>query len=405
PVATGVYNFGDGTSVNGLDASHTYITAGVWDIQLTVTSPDGCVDDTTMVALIESVDSPTVLFTSDTLSGCMPLAVQFTNNTDPNYVGSCAWDFGDGGVGAVCDPLYTFTAAGVYTVTLTVTTPWGCTGDATIIDMITVYQLPTPSFTAEPDSGCYPLEVTFSNTTAGIAQDGCYWTFGDGAIGAPCDPVYVYPEAGVYNVSLAVISPEGCHADTLYPQLITVFDHPVAHFGFGPQPTDFFEPQIMFFDSSSADAILWDWAFGEGGILGTSTVPDPTLEFPGENGGEYPVTLIVTNSNGCMDTTTRIVVIDGYFSVFVPNSFTPDDDGVNDLFLPAVKDQDPQTHHFAVYDRWGERIFETSDATHPWDGTVGGSKAKEDVYVWQVESTSVVDGKRRMFLGHVSLLR
>ena len=101
-----------------------------------------------------------------------------------------------------------------------------------------------------------------------------------------------------------------------------------------------------------------------------------------------------------MDTTTRIVVIDGYFSVFVPNSFTPDDDGVNDLFLPAVKDQDPQTHHFAVYDRWGERIFETSDATHPWDGTVGGSKAKEDVYVWQVESTSVVDGKRRMFLVH-----
>lgn len=405
PVASGVYVFGDGATANTLDAGHTYTTAGVWDIQFTVTSPDGCVDDTTMTALIESVDAPTVLFTSDTLAGCMPFEVSFTNNTDPAYVGSCAWDFGDGGTAATCDPTYVFETAGIYSVILTVTTPWGCTGDTTIADMITVYALPVPVFTAEPDSGCYPLEVTFTNTTAGVAPDGCAWTFGDGAIGAPCDPTYTYPEPGVYDVSLTVTTPEGCVADTLYSQYITVFDHPVSNFTFGPQPTDVFETEIQFVNTSSQDAILWDWAFGADGVLGTSTVPDPTLTFPGEDRYDYPVTLVVTNSNGCVDTTTQIVVIGGYFSVYVPNTFTPDGDGVNDMFMPVVKDQDPNDHTFAVYDRWGERIFETSDAQVAWDGTLGGSQAKEDVYVWQVESRSVVDGKRRMFLGHVTLLR
>ncbi|MEO8588554.1 MAG: PKD domain-containing protein, partial [Flavobacteriales bacterium] len=405
PVASGVYDFGDGFTGNTLNAGHTYTTAGVWDIELTVTSPDGCVDDTTMVALIQSVDAPTVLFTTDTLDGCSPLTVNFTNNTDPAYVGSCDWIFGDGGTAALCDPTYVYAIPGTYSVTLTVSTPWGCSGDTTLTDLITVYGHPVPTFTAEPDSGCYPLEVTFTNPTTGIVPDGCAWTFGDGGIGAPCDPVYTYEEPGVYDVSLRVTSPEGCLGDTLIQQVITVFDHPSASFTFGPQPTDVFEPDIFFVNASSQDVILWDWAFGPGGILGTDSVPDPMLTFPGEDRGEYPVTLIVTNANGCMDTTTLVVVIDGYFSVFVPNTFTPDGDGVNDMFLPVVKDQDPASHVFAVYDRWGERIFETSDAAEAWDGTLGGSKAKEDVYVWQVESTSVVDGKRRKFLGHVTLLR
>lgn len=405
PVASGVYDFGDGSGAPGLDVTHTYTTAGTWDVQFTVTSPGGCVDDTTMLAIITSVDSPTVLFTSDTTAGCQPLAIQFTNNTDPAYVASCEWSFTGGGTSAICDALHTFTDPGVYTVTLTVTTPWGCSGSATVPDMITVHALPVPSFTAEPDSGCYPLEVMFTNTSTGVVPDGCAWTFGDGAIAAPCDPVYTYDEAGVYDVWLRVTSPEGCLNDTLQPQMITVFDHPVADFGFGPQPTNFYAPQIMFFDSSSADAVLWEWAFGEGGILGVDSVPNPVLTFPGEDSGVYPVQLIVTNAHGCVDTTMRTVLIDGYYTVYVPNTFTPDADGVNDFFMPVLKDYDPGTHMFAVYDRWGERIFETNSATDPWDGTVGGAEAKQDVYVWQVESTSLIDGQRRTFLGHVTLIR
>jgi len=406
PVASGVYDFGDSFSANTLDANHTYTTAGFWDVQFTITSPGGCIDDTTMVALITSVDSPTVLFTADTTYGCSPVMVQFSNNTDPNYVGSCDWVFGDSGTSTDCDPAYAFATPGIYTVTLNVTTPWGCAGSLTVPDMITVYGHPEPTFTLEPDSGCYPLEVVFTNTTTDIiTPDGCAWTFGDGSIGAPCDPTYSYAEPGIYDVSLTVTSPEGCLGDTTYSNVVTVFDHPTSDFTFGPQPTDLFEPEIVFANSSSQDVILWDWAFGTGGILGTSTLTNPELSFPGEDGGEYPVTLIVTNTNGCMDTTTLVVVINGHFSVYVPNTFTPDEDGVNDVFLPVVKDQDPSNHLFAVYDRWGERIFETSDASDPWDGTVGGSEAKQDVYVWQVESTSLIDGQRRMFLGHVTLIR
>lgn len=209
----------------------------------------------------------------------MPLEVSFSNNTNPAYVGSCAWDFGDGGTSsATCDPTYVFETAGIYSVLLTVTTPWGCTGDTTICDMITVYALPVPVFTAEPDSGCYPLEVTFTNTTAGVAPDGCAWTFGDGSIGAPRDPVYTYPEPGVYDVSLTVTTPEGCVADTLLPAV-----HHGVRSPRGPTLTSGHNPRMcsrtgdpVSVNTSSQDAILWDWAFGADGVLGTSTVPNPT---------------------------------------------------------------------------------------------------------------------------------
>jgi PKD repeat protein len=114
--------FGDGGNSPLQNPTYTYDEPGVYDVTLEVTSPDGCVSDTTYEDLIQVFQVPVAAFTADTLEGCMGLQVQFTNTTD-TLTGTCSWDFGDGGTSNVCDPLYTYNTAGLFTVELSVTSP------------------------------------------------------------------------------------------------------------------------------------------------------------------------------------------------------------------------------------------------------------------------------------------
>ena len=405
--ASSSWAFGDGGISLLNDPFHLYTVAGVYDVTLTVTSADGCVDDTTMVALIDAEDSPVVLLSADVYDGCSPLSVQFSNDTDPAMTASCFWDLGNGITSTDCDPQNVYPATGTYTVSLTVTSSWGCTGDTTVSPMITVYGHPYPDFSNVPDSGCYPLEVMFANLTDPAMTASCAWTFGDGGTSTDCDPTYIYADPGVYDVSLTITSPEGCLGDTIFPQLITVFDHPTADFTFYPQPTDVFQTTVLFFDASSEDVVDWDWAFGQFGSLGSATGPSPGFIFPDMNPGEYPVTLIVTNIHGCTDTIAYTVVIDPYFSVFVPNSFTPDGDGVNDNFFPVLMDHDPKQFELTIFDRWGGKVFESTTYEKAWTGGYmnGGDPLPTGVYVWRLVTASIVNHNRKEYIGHVSLLK
>ncbi|MBP7515628.1 MAG: PKD domain-containing protein, partial [Flavobacteriales bacterium] len=363
--------FGDGGSANVCDPSHTYAIADTFSVTLTVTSAAGCTEDTTLSDLIIVYAEPQVSFTTDTVAGCTPLTIHYTNTTPAGQIGSVEWDLGNGTVTDQDDPVGVYTDAGIYSVSLLVTHPLGCSAEVEEDDLITAYGHPVVSFTNQPDSGCYPLEVQFINTTDALFTNECYWSFGNGDSSALCLPTYTYQDPGVYSVSLRVISPQNCDGDTTYTDLITVFDHPEAAFVFGPQPTDYFETYISFFDSSSVDAIEWDWEFGVDGVLGTSQDEFPTLHFPGNDLGTYPVRLIVTNVHTCTDTMIRNVVIDGYYVVYAPNAFTPDGDGVNDLWRPLIKDQEDAEYQLTIFDRWGQEIWASTDPAEGWEGKSG----------------------------------
>ncbi len=397
--------FGDGGSANICDPSHTYAIADTFSVTLTVTSAAGCTEDTTLSDLIIVYAEPQVSFTTDTVAGCTPLTIQYTNTTPAGQVGSVEWDLGNGTVTDQDNPVGVYTDAGTYSVSLLVTHPLGCSAEVEEDDLITAYGHPVVSFTNQPDSGCYPLEVNFINTTDALFTDECYWSFGNGDSSALCLPTYTYQDAGVYSVSLKVISPQNCDGDTTYTDLITVFDHPEAAFVFGPQPTDYFETYISFFDSSSVDAIEWDWEFGVDGVLGTSQDEFPTLHFPGEDLGTYPVRLIVTNVHTCTDTMIRNVVIDGYYVVYAPNAFTPDGDGVNDLWRPLIKDQEDSEYKLTIFDRWGQEIWASNDPTEGWEGKSGGEMLKTGMYVWKLETRDMLTRINHEYHGHVSLLK
>jgi gliding motility-associated-like protein len=297
------------------------------------------------------------------------------------------------------------------TTTYIVTASDACeTPDATAQVTITVNPLPVVEFSADNLEGCLPVNTTFSNLTNPIyVGNSCVWDFGDGS--ATVDdcgtPSHSFTDPGCYDVSLTVTSPEGCVNDTTINNYICVYDYPVADFSFGPQPTTFFQPEITFNNLSttpSPDYITnYYWDFDG---LGTSEDEHPIYAFPNTDAGTYDVCLTVVNDHGCTDDICKVVEIGGEFLIYVPNAFTPDGDGVNDLFFPSGLNLSNTTEFtMYIFNRWGEMIFESHDPTTAWNGTKRGQNVKQDVYVWKINVRNPYNGAKHDFVGHVTLLR
>ena len=399
------WDLGDMTTVAACNVVHTYAAAGIYDVELTVTSAEGCVDDTLMAAFITAIPEPIPLFVADTVQGCEPLAIQFTNLTVPTDVAQADWTFGDGVASTANDPAHIYQQDGTYSVGLTITAPSGCVSDTLFPAYITAWDLPEPALLATPTIGCPPLSVEFTNATPTGQTTSVLWNFGDGTGTDDPEPTHLYPFTGIYDVSLTVVSPLGCVGDSTFPAAVTVLGKPAADFLFGPAGADVYWPRYDLIDASSPDAVQWWWSFGEDGILGTDSVQNTSFIFPGEDAAEYPVTLIVADSNGCLDTTMRVLPIDGVLTVHIPNSFTPNGDGVNDVFAPVIRDAVPGSYRLTIFDRWGQEQFTSTDTALGWDGNIGGTAAKQDVYVWRLEVLGVRNTETQERIGHVTLLR
>ena len=286
----------------------------------------------------------------------------------------------------------------IYTVTITD----GCgTPAATSTVSVTVQTPPQITFTADQQSGCMPLCVSFTDQTVGAVS--CAWDFGDGVTdNTTCTPIHCYATPGAYDVSLTVTDANGCISTVVMPGYINVYPLPVADFSFGPQPTTILNPEISFTDQSIG-ASAWSWSFGD--LLNSSSnLQNPTFSYP--DTGCHVVTLTVTNIYGCTSDTTYPVCIDGDFVIFVPNAFTPNDDGNNDLFFPQGMGIDPDNFEMWIFDRWGNMIFYTDDLYKGWNGKAnqGEEIAQIDTYVWKISVKDYL-GNKHNYIGKVSLIK
>jgi len=271
-------------------------------------------------------------------------------------------------------------------------------------DTATVLVTPGPvvTFSANPLSGCTPLDVVFTNTTDTSVVQSVAWNLGDGTTSTNVSTVsHTYPIPGCYDISLSMINIGNCAGDTTYSQFICVNPQPVADFYFGPQPTTVAETEINFTNTSSgADNYIWV-------IEGLDTISSFNLSyvFPDTEPGDYPVCLYISNTGGCMDTVCGLVTIGPDLSVFVPNAFSPNDDGKNDIFLPMIVGQDETQFSFTIYNRWGELVFSSESSSTGWDGTYKGLKVKNDVYVWKLQSVNITTFEVKEYKGHVTVVR
>lgn len=271
---------------------------------------------------------------------------------------------------------------------------------------ITWHPLPNVDFISNSAGGCYPQDIEFTNLTPANEVSSVVWDFTYNGVTStdPLNPSVIFETPGCYDVRLTVTSPEGCVNDSIIEDMICIYGYPIADFTFGPQPTTILNTNIDFLNASSGDATTFNWNFNNG--EGFSDLEDPRFFFPNDGLGEYNVTLLVANQWGCIDSVTYVVVIDGEHLLYVPNSFTPNGDGLNDIFMPMGEGFDLSQFEMFIFDRWGNRIFYSENAGEGWDGTLNGSQqAPIGAYVWKIRSVNKYNEDLHENVGHVTIVR
>jgi gliding motility-associated-like protein len=178
---------------------------------------------------------------------------------------------------------------------------------------------------------------------------------------------------------------------------------PVASFTVNPQVA--LLGQTVNCTDMSIGATTWNWTFGPS--LGTSIVQNPFFSFYNE--GTYTIYLTVTDDYACMDSTSREVTVSAPYTFYVPNAFTPDNDGINDYFIPKGIYVDEDRYSMTIFNRWGEPVFETQDVNQGWDGrvnttTIESTEVSSDTYIYVIKLYDV-NGEYHEYMGQVNLIR
>ena len=403
-----VWSFGDGTPISGANTPcHLYATEGTYDVMMIVTSNFGCPDDTLISVTVHP--KPNVDFTSAAI--CINEPPTTFTNTSSIVTGSIIgwnWNFGDGTAPSPAqNPTHVYGAAGIYSASLIGISDFGCIDTATY--PVTVFEKPTAMLSSDVVEGCDPLNVNFLDQSAHNANSmaSWQWDFGNGLTSADENPSNIlFVGSGTladisYDVSLIVTNDNGCMDTVAITSCITVHPDPIADFIAEPSTTNEHDPIIQFMNqSSTSESYLW--YFGDGD---TSTVEHPSHYYT--DTGSIDVMLIAYTQYGCVDTTYQSIVIEPVPGIYMPNAFTPDGDGVNDVFMPVLYAHDQSQYEFYIFDRWGQIIFESFTPSHGWDGNVNGGvdNSKSDVYVWKVVLRSSNSGEQKEYYGHVTLLK
>ncbi|CAN5912356.1 hypothetical protein BH11BAC7_BH11BAC7_14360 [soil metagenome] len=287
------------------------------------------------------------------------------------------------------------------TTTYTVTANDGCGQTSTQTVQIVVQQVPALSFTADTTHGCSPLLVNFTIDTTGFGGAAFLWNFDDnGTTSTGVNPAHSFTTPGCHDVSLTVTVPPGCAVTQFYPCMIRTLPHPGASFVATPIITDILNPTIEL-DNTSSGGNDWFWTYGDS----TSSVfyeQDHTYGVP----GNYPIYLIVMNDSGCTDTARIDIIVRDYHTFYVPNAFTPDGNGRNEVFQPEFTNILESGYTMMIFDRWGNLVFDTHDVKEGWNGQAknSGKQMEIGVYVYKISFTDNMDRVHQL-MGHVSLLR
>jgi gliding motility-associated-like protein len=380
-----VYNWNnnvlDGQSFNPAQTD-TYIVIG--------TAANGCIASDTMELIVH------------------PLPIVSINVVDSILcAGEQALLWGSGAVTYVWDnnviDNVPFTPNATDTYTMIGYDQFGCTDTASIT--VVVNPMPNVLFSSDMNfGGCLPFSPTFTDQTGangnGPTSASVMWYFGNGASSNQLGSVTnIYDSYGCYDVTLVSTTAEAC-TDSLTLQDFVCVNELVASFTPDPLSQPISNP-VFEFTNTSVNATEFQWFFGDGtesDFVSTNHTYDSI--------GCYQVILVASAQDGCTDTAVQVVCVKDELIIYVPNTFTPDGDGLNDIFLPILTSgYRPGTYEFAIYNRWGERFFYTEDVDQGWDGTFKGNEVQVGTYTYTIKFKSSMDNNVYTFNGHVNLIR
>ncbi|CAN5416320.1 hypothetical protein BH10BAC1_BH10BAC1_03350 [soil metagenome] len=360
----------------------TVAMSGVYTVTVNVVGPPVCNASSSTTVTINAI--PTVTVNSP--ATCTGISTTLTAAGATSYIWS---------TGAITNPI---TVPGTTTTYTVVGSTAGCTNSA--VATVTTSAPPTVSFTGDTLSGCNPVVCNLVANTAGNPGATYTWNFGDGTTGTGPNITHVFAMNGCNTVTLTVSFGAGCSTTDSIPCMINVFPQPVANFAFSPTTIDILNP-TAYFNNLSTNSTQWLWNFGDS-TSSTSENPSHTWDYI----GVHPVTLYATTVNGCIDSIEYIIIIDDIITAYIPNTFTPNGDGVNDLFNIYSNGISPDSFEMLVFDRWGNKIYNTRNINEGWNGAVNnrGTVCQEDVYVYRFNYKDIM-GKKHKAIGHVTIVK
>jgi len=264
--------------------------------------------------------------------------------------------------------------------------------------LINLLPNPVVNFTMSPLQGCEPLLVNPVNNSTPATGNQYTWYWGDGTQDVGTSPAHIYTISGQYPVSLKATAINGCTDSVRFSQPIVVTKKPNAAFVYTPAPNLLGNSAIQFIDQST-DAVTRKWLFGDGE---TSGLLQPKHVYGTD--GNFDVMLIADNGRNCFDTAFERILVKPLDDVYIPNAFTPNDDGVNDVF--RVYGIGITVVQMDIYNRYGERIYTTSTNPPIWNG-IDAKRGLLHVtgnYVYMIQ-VKLKNGFSKTYKGNVLLLR
>jgi gliding motility-associated-like protein len=335
---------------------------------------------------------------------CKAAPIQFYNQLINSYLplSSVRWHFMDTLIYKNVPSITYPYQPGIRQGRLTIRNIYGCESDK----ILKFDYLPMPddvALSASPIKGCLNTKVTFKSTPTLL--DSLYpvkWTFGDVGSSTDRNPSHVYAQSGRYPVTMMLRNRNGCKKSYLLPNGISIHPTPSAGFDYDPKTINNAAGEVQFRDRSTADVAHWVWQFGN---KGGSILENPMFLF--RDTGSYKVQLTVRTEYGCTDSTYQILFVEPFSSFHLPNAFTPNFDGHNDLYK-GIGFGSSQFKEFSmqIYNRWGEVVFQANAPDEGWNGRKynTGELLPEGIYLYVVRYKNYV-GKETLLNNHFSLIR
>lgn len=330
----------------------------------------------------------------------------FCENADPLNLNSLVNNPGGtwSGNGVVGNMFYPKQAKGMNTITYyTHSTPHTnlCPDQQTT--QIQVNELPKVDLVSNIYKGCSPVEVIVNVTDKNYGT--ADWDFGDGTKSTGLNTSHIYTKPGTYNITAMYADEIGCSAVSKMKNTITVFETPKADFSTDPSIESIvINSEVQFVNLTKALSNgKYEWQ------IDTYKVDDVNPRITFSQTGDYKIVLIAKTVNDCQDQITKTIFVKNDFQIYIPSSFTPNFDGINDTFVPVFTPYglDEKAYEMEIYDRWGHQLYQTKDMTKGWNGTVqnkGTEPLKPEVYVYKIKYKDM-DGNVYSKLGHITLLK
>jgi large repetitive protein len=374
------WDFGNGTSSNLFSPTATYYEEGTFLAKLTAQNYNFA-SNLSCTAFeeipITVFPKPESGFNSATDYDCGPPASTTVENTSTGAF-AYLWSW-ENQQSIQFEPNIFFAEVGMKSITLVASNEFSCSD--TTISQFEVIGQPDASLRIDPPNGCAPLDVAFESLST--YGDSWIWDFGDGSATSTSQITnHNFANPGYYTVSLSVSNDNLCMADTVITSAIVVHPNATANFLMNPDLVSTSDP-VVTFTNQSLNANDFIIETGDGASY-PSFISQHLYEITNES--NFIVTLIANNDFNCPDTLSQELKVAPSPTIYIANSFTPNGDGKNDSFGPAIL-VPPIIYNFTIYDRWGHLVFETLDIEEKWDGTMfnnGIKPIKQDVYVYKI---------------------